>query len=75
MERSVSSVEEFLFENNLSRSSFYREVDAGRLKILKRGSRTFVEKHEREAWLEILRQESKKNQNRLLTQEGIRHAS
>jgi len=39
----------------ISRASFYREVQAGRLHILKRGRRSLVERAEAERWFGSLR--------------------
>ncbi|TWB62233.1 helix-turn-helix domain-containing protein [Nitrospirillum viridazoti] len=52
--RVVYSVEEFCTATNTSRSTFYREVNAGRLKPLKRGRRTMITAEEAARWLASL---------------------
>jgi hypothetical protein len=54
-------VSEFCQVYVISKASFYREVQAGRLRILKRGRRSLVERIEAERWFSCLRnpQESK----------------
>jgi hypothetical protein len=41
---------EFCQKFAISKSSFYREVRTGRLRIYKRGKRTMIEKSEAERW-------------------------
>jgi len=43
-------VSEFCQVYVISKASFYREVQAGRLRILKRGRRSLVERTEAERW-------------------------
>lgn len=48
-------IPEFCSRYSVSRSTFYREVDANRLQILKVGRRTLVAKSDADAWLASLR--------------------
>jgi hypothetical protein len=43
-------VSEFCKKFIISKTSFYREVNAGRLMLLKRGKRSIVDKAEAERW-------------------------
>ena len=47
-------IDTFCKDYNLSRSSFYREINNGRLDVIKRGRRTFVTKTAAAAWLQKL---------------------
>lgn len=55
MENTLSTVPAFLKQYAISRTSFYKEVKEGRLRIIKRGRRTLVCKSDADAWLENLR--------------------
>jgi hypothetical protein len=50
MEPVAYRVSEFCQIYVISKASFYREVQAGRLHILKRGRRSLVERNEAEKW-------------------------
>lgn len=52
MEQEVYYVNDFCKRYAISRSEFYREIKANRLRIMKRGCRTYVTRHDAEAWLE-----------------------
>jgi len=45
------NVEDFCFAYTLSRSEFYREVKLKKLRIIKRGRRTYIAKSDAEIWL------------------------
>lgn len=49
------TVPEFLRQYAISRTSFYGEVNKGRLKIIKRGRRTLISKDDADLWVETLR--------------------
>lgn len=55
MENTLSTVPAFLKQYAISRTSFYKEVNEGRLKIIKRGRRTLICKSDADLWLENLR--------------------
>lgn len=48
------TVNDFLRIFSISRTSFYREVNSGRLKIVKFGTATRISRAEAEAWLQRL---------------------
>jgi|GEM_PF-1294334 hypothetical protein len=50
MEPIAFRVSEFCQVYVISKASFYREVQAGRLRIVKRGRRSLVERTEAERW-------------------------
>ena len=50
-------VSEFCRQYVISKASFYREVAANRLHIIKRGRTTLITRAEAERWFEILCQE------------------
>lgn len=54
MEREIYPVAEFCQRYAISRTSFYREIQAKRLSIIKRGRRTGVTRAESERWLAAL---------------------
>lgn len=45
------NVEDFCFAYTVSRSEFYREVKLKRLRVIKRGRRTYIAKSDAEIWL------------------------
>lgn len=49
------TVKEFLSAFRISRTSFYHEINAGRLRIVKYGRSTRVARMDAEAWLLALR--------------------
>lgn len=51
-------IPEFCSLYSVSRSTFYREVEANRLRVLKVGRRTLVAKTDADAWLTSLRRQS-----------------
>lgn len=51
MEQEVFRVNEFCQRYAISRTAFYREVWASRLRVIKRGRRTLVLKIDAEQWL------------------------
>ena len=55
MEPVAYRVSDFCRVYVISKASFYREVQAGRLRILKRGRRSLVERSEAERWFANLR--------------------
>jgi len=56
MEQEVYRVKDFCERYAISRRSFYREIKANRLHIIKRGHRTYVARSDAESWLENQRQ-------------------
>jgi excisionase family DNA binding protein len=51
LERTAYSVDEFCAAAAIGRTTFYREVAAGRIRVVKCGRRTLVPATETEAWL------------------------
>jgi excisionase family DNA binding protein len=49
--RASLTVDEFCQSHRIGRTTFYAEVKAGRIKILKCGRRTLVPATEKDAWL------------------------
>ena len=56
MEQEVYRISEFCKRYAISRTSFYREVWANRLCVIKRGTRTLITRADAEQWLESFRQ-------------------
>lgn len=54
MEKELTPVQEFLHKFSIPRTSFYREVNTGRLKTVKRGRRTFITRAAADKWLKSL---------------------
>lgn len=54
MQPIVFRVADFLLRFDISKSSFYREVAAERLSIIKRGRRTLIARDEAERWFASL---------------------
>jgi hypothetical protein len=50
-----ASIRETLRELNLSRTELYRRVRAGELRLLKRGRRSFISRHEIQGFCDRLR--------------------
>ena len=48
------TVPEFCDKHVIGRSTFYQEVGAGRLRVIKRGRRTLVPREEAQAWRQRL---------------------
>lgn len=55
MEKVLLSVSEFMSAYNIGRTATYEEIKDGRLKIVKRGTRTFIAAEDARAWLDALR--------------------
>ena len=53
-EKAAYSVNEFLEVYGIGRTTFYQEVEAGRLKIKKLGKRTLIARSDAELWLSQL---------------------
>lgn len=47
----LMTVREFLAAFRISRSSFYREINAGRLRVVKLGRATLVTRDDAEHWM------------------------
>ena len=52
MEKQIYRVRDFCDSYSISRRSFYREVKANRLRVFKRGGRTYIARDDAEAWLQ-----------------------
>lgn len=52
MEQEIYRVNDFCVRYAISRSGFYREIRANRLRVMKRGYRTYVSRTDAEAWVE-----------------------
>ena len=46
------NVEDFCFAYTLSRSEFYREVKLKKLRVIKRGRRTYIARSDAQLWLD-----------------------
>ncbi len=55
MEKEAFHVSEFCQRYSISKATFYREVIADRLRIIKRGRTTLIARVEAERWFEQLR--------------------
>lgn len=55
MDKQLYTIAEFLILYAISRTSLYREVSAGRLRLTKRGRRSLIARQDADAWLENLR--------------------
>lgn len=53
-EKRMLSVDDFLKEYSISRSTFYQHVKKGTLKIKKDGTRTLILREEAENWMHAL---------------------
>ena len=56
MEKEVYRPREFCILYSISRRSFYREIKAKRLPVIKRGGRTYIARKDAELWLDAQRQ-------------------
>jgi hypothetical protein len=56
MEKDAYRVNEFCEKYSISRTAFYREIWADRLRIFKCGRSTRVARLDAEQWLELMRQ-------------------
>ncbi len=54
----LMTVPDFLRSYAISRTSFYEQVNQGKLRIVKRGRRTLVTSDDAAAWIELLRQQT-----------------
>ena len=52
MEQEIYRVNDFCLRYAISRSGFYREIRANRLRVMKRGCRTYIARTDAEAWVE-----------------------
>ena len=55
--KELFTIADFLNLYSISRSTFYREVKGGRLRILKRGRSTRISRKDAENWVEKLRRD------------------
>jgi predicted site-specific integrase-resolvase len=55
MEPVAYRISEFCQTYVISRTALYREIKAGRLRLLKRGKRSLIERAEAERWFDTLR--------------------
>jgi len=55
MEPVVYRVSDFCRVYAISKASFYREIQAGRLRLVKRGKSSLVERREAERWFAALK--------------------
>ena len=55
LEKALLSIPEFMAWASISRSQVYREIKAGKLRLTKRGRRSFIARQDAEAWLASLR--------------------
>jgi hypothetical protein len=54
IDQEADSVNDFCVRYNCSRTDFYRQINAGKISILKRGRRTFVSRTEGRRWFASL---------------------
>ncbi|GLQ25138.1 hypothetical protein GCM10007853_30120 [Algimonas ampicilliniresistens] len=54
LQKGAFSVNGFLEWASISRATFYREVNAGRIKTRKLGNKTLVARADADAWLDAL---------------------
>lgn len=54
----VYRVSEFCQHYKISRTSLYKEVNENRLRLVKRGRRTLIARHEAERWFAALCQQN-----------------
>jgi hypothetical protein len=52
MEQEIYRVEDFCVRYALSRRTFYREIKANRLHVIKRGRRTYIAREDADLWLQ-----------------------
>jgi len=55
MDKQIYRIKDFCENYSISRRSFYREVNANRLHIFKRGGRTYIARDDAEAWMQAQR--------------------
>ena len=56
MEKELYTIPEFVARYSISKTALYREVNAKRLRLVKRGRRSLICRQDAEAWLAGLRQ-------------------
>lgn len=61
MDKELFTIPEFISRYSISRTALYREINAKRLPLLKRGRRSLIARDDAQAWLESLRQSSPKS--------------
>ena len=54
-DKAAYQIPEFCNRYSVSRSTFYREIEAKRLSVFKVGTRTLIAKADAEAWFSALR--------------------
>jgi hypothetical protein len=59
MEQEIFRVNDFCVRFAISRSEFYRQVNANRLQVMKRGRRTYVTRGDAMAWIEKQQRQSR----------------
>jgi len=57
-QKELFTVPQFIERYAISRTSLYEEAKRGRLRLLKRGRRTLIERQAAEDWLDSLRKAS-----------------
>jgi len=61
MTKELITIAEFISKFSISRTSLYREVLEGRLRLLKRGRRSLIERSDAEQWVQSLKDASQKS--------------
>ena len=56
MEQEIYRISDFCKRYAISRRSFYREIKANKLRVIKRGYRTLIAREDAELWLQEQRQ-------------------
>jgi predicted DNA-binding transcriptional regulator AlpA len=56
MQKELITIPEFVTLYSISRTALYREVNANRLRLVKRGRRSLISREDAAAWLANLRQ-------------------
>jgi excisionase family DNA binding protein len=52
--KELFTIRDFMSRYSISRSSLYRELNAGRLRVVKRGRRSLITRADAEEWLKLL---------------------
>lgn len=60
MDKELITIPEFVARYSISRTAVYREVNADRLRLVKRGRRSLIATADAQAWLASLRANSPK---------------
>ena len=58
MEKELIAIPEFIIRYSISRTALYREVKANRLRLIKRGRRSFIARAAADEWLNNLKASS-----------------